>query len=129
MEPDKQSTLDYQRKHLGRTNGETALIELSSIPAHHNGIEVPRELFRQHRIKTIRDRLLHWKPRFVVFYSPDKRYVNAWEQIADCEFRRDEPQMVNGSVCVVTYHPNGKWSKEYWSDIGRHLRQETGEYE
>jgi hypothetical protein len=128
VEPDRRATLNYQRQHLGRINNETALIEISSIPAQHNGIQVPRELFRQRRIKIIRERLLHRKPRFVVFYSPDRRYLNAWEQIANCELRRDEPKMVNGSVCIVTYHPNGKWSKAYWAHIGRQLRQITGEH-
>lgn len=126
LEPTRDATRDYQKKHLGRANDETALLEISCLPAKHNGVPVPREIFRAERIATLHERMLHYAPRFVVFYSPDMRYRNAWEKIAGCELTHDEPVMVGPTACVVTYHPNGERSKAYWSVMGQKLRSLTG---
>jgi len=75
------AVLDYQRQYLGRGNGETALIELSCLPARHNGIDVPRMQFRERRTERIREQMFQHKPKFAVFYSVDnskgKKYVDA----------------------------------------------------
>ncbi|HEY1428078.1 MAG TPA: hypothetical protein VGF18_00765 [Candidatus Tumulicola sp.] len=127
QEPNAGDTLRYQRELLGRGGGETALVELSSLPAVHNDVPVQREMFRKERISTIRERLLAWKPRFVVFYSPDKRYTEAWNEIAGVRLDRDTPTRHEGTVFVVTYHPNGQWKKAYWTEMGRRLRSLTGQ--
>lgn len=57
-EPTPSAVLDYQRQHLGRRNGENALIEMSGLPAKDNGVDVPRMLFRDKRILRIRERML-----------------------------------------------------------------------
>ncbi len=62
------------------------------------------------------------KPEFVVFYSPDSTYCAAWNAIAGRELVRDGPVDVDGTTCVVTYHPNGKWAKAYWAEMGSRLR-------
>jgi hypothetical protein len=121
--PSKTATRKYQQEKLGRLNGETALIELSSIPARNHAIDVPRELFRDHRIDIIRQNLHRSSPGFVVFYSPDHRYLNLWQAIAGCtKLTAHEPVRVGQTAYVVTYHPNGKWAKSYWSNLGAKLR-------
>ena len=121
-EPSRDATRTYQKTRLGRIADETALLEISCIPAKHNGIVVPREIFRDERIATIRERMLQHAPRFVVFYSPDSRYRVAWSKIAGRELSRDQPQLIGRTVCVVTYHPNGKWDKAYRRDMGAKMR-------
>ena len=71
-EPETSSAvLEYQKQLLGRSNGETALLEISSLPAENGGVEVPRMLFRAERTQTLRQRMVNYKPQFVVFYSPN----------------------------------------------------------
>jgi len=84
-EPDAAAVLDYQKTRLGRANDETALLEISAIPAVNNGIARPRMLHRDERVTRIQKRLLQHQPELVVFYSPDngreRRYVDAWNAI------------------------------------------------
>ena len=114
------------KTQLGRANGETALIELSSLPAKNNGIPIQRELFRKQRIETIKSRLSQFKPRFVVFYSPNPQYRAAWNEISGVALEGDKPVLIDRTAAVVTYHPNGEWSKAYWTSIGAELRSLTG---
>src|ERR1700681_2466724 len=61
-EPSPAATLDYQRHHLGRANGETALIELSAISSPTAATdEARRAWFRAERIAELRGRLLRHK--------------------------------------------------------------------
>ena len=119
QQPTADATRAYQKDKLGRRDGETALLELSCLPAENNGVPIPRDLFRKERIATIRQRLVEHAPRFVVFYSPDPRYRSAWNEIAGTLLERDAPVKVGSTTFVVTYHPNGEWSKAYWVGIGR----------
>jgi hypothetical protein len=120
------AVLDYQKQLLGRSNGETALLEISSLPAEHGHVEIPRMLYRAERTQTLRQRLLDCKPEFVVFYSPDDskdhKCVTAWNAITGKQLVRDEPVVVGRTVCLMTYHPNGEWSKKYWEEMGHRLR-------
>jgi hypothetical protein len=122
QEPTAAATRQYQKQKLGRSAGETALLELSCLPAENNGVPVARDLFRNERIATIRERLSQHAPRFVVFYSPDPRYRSAWNEIAGTPLERDTPVTVGSTTFVVTYHPNGEWSKVYWVSAGQKLR-------
>jgi hypothetical protein len=124
--PGTGATLEYQKRSLGRIDGETALIELSCLPARNNQIEAPRELYRRERVQRIRERLREHAPRFVVFYSPDPDYLPAWQQIAGVRLERDVPSMAGKTASVVTYHPIGALSKAYWTGIGQQLRVLTG---
>jgi hypothetical protein len=125
-EPHASAVLEYQKKRLGRADEETALIELSALPAYSTTIARPRMLFRAERVNLIRKRLLHHQPEFAVFYSPDngkeRRYVDAWNAITGHILVRDVPVLVGRTACVMTYHPNGKWSKDYWRGIAETLR-------
>jgi len=126
IEPTAAAVLEYQKKRLGRANDETALVELSALPANNVGIPRPRMLFRSERVEIIRERLLAHQPRFAIFYSPDngrdRRYVDAWNAITKANLVRDVPALVGRTACVMTYHPNGKWAKAYWVSIADKLR-------
>lgn len=121
-----EAVLRYQKDKLGRSDGQVALIELSAIPATDNRVERPRMLYRSERVGHIAARLREHKPEFVVFYSPDngkeRRYLDAWCVIAGMPLIRDVPTRVGRTTCVVTYHPNGMWRKEYWVSLGKALR-------
>jgi hypothetical protein len=123
QEPTRDATLDYQKRHLGRIDGETVLAELSSVPAKHNGVPVPlRWEFLGKRIDTLHQRMTDCAPEFVVFYSSDPRYRKAWDAIAKRPLTPDLPVMVGHTACLVTSHPNRERSKLYWSDMARKLR-------
>jgi hypothetical protein len=126
-EPSASAVLAYQKKRLGRANDETALLELSALPAYASTITRPRMLFRAERTSLMRERLLHHQPEFAVFYSPDnskgQRYVDSWNAVTGRTLVRDIPVMLGHTACVMTYHPNGAWSKEYWRRIADALRE------
>jgi hypothetical protein len=126
LELSPEATLAYQKGHLGRAGDESALIEISSLPAKHNGVEIPRELFRQERENVIAKRMRQHNPRFLVFYSPAPVYQKSWAAIAGVSLARDVPVVVGKTVCLMTYHPNGEWSKAYWAERGRQLRTLIG---
>ncbi len=131
QEPTPAAVLDYQHRYLGSGNGESALVELSGLPARNNGVDVPRMMFRDKRTSLIREQMFQHKPKFAVFYSVDNskgnKYVDAWEAITGVNpLWREEPVMVGSTACVMTYHPNGQWSKAYWVAIGEKLRKRFG---
>lgn len=119
------ATRAYQKDKLGRRDGETALLELSSIPAENNGVKTERDLYRPQRIHTLRERVIEHSPEFVVFYSPDAKYRDAWNAIAGRSLERDTPVTIASTTFIITYHPNGEWSKAYWVDIGKRLYTAT----
>ena len=123
QEPTRDATLEYQKRHLGRIDGETALTEISCIPARHNGVPVPlREQYRAERIAKISKLISEHAPKFVVFYSSGSRYRSTWDKIAGCQLTPHKPIMVERTACVITSHPTRERSKAYWSNMGLELR-------
>jgi hypothetical protein len=125
-DPTPEAVLAYQKARLGRADGETALIEMCGLPAKNNGVDIPRMLFRKERTDVLAQRMREHRPEFVVFYSPNNRkgrqYVDAWDAISGVTLVRDQPEVVGQTVCVMTYHPNGKWSKDYWREIADRIK-------
>ncbi len=117
-----EATLAYEKTHLGRATDETALLELSALPARNNDAPVEREIYREERALLIRERMLQHKPTFVVFYAVDPHYQAFWSLIAGHPLVREEPIDVDGTTCVMTCHPNGKWDHGYWEQTGLKLR-------
>jgi hypothetical protein len=122
IEPTRDATLAYQRAHLGRANDETVLLEISALPAKHNGVPVARELYREERALLIRERMLQHQPSFVVFYTPGPSYAPTWNLIAGRTLVREEPVDVDGTTCLMTYHTNYKRDRAYWIGMGQKLR-------
>jgi hypothetical protein len=121
--PTVAATKRYQKEHLGRRDGETALLELSCLPAKHNGVRVPREQFLDSRVATMHRWMIGYAPRFVVFYCAATRYRDVWSKIAGRALNLEEPTMVGPTACVVVSHPNHNRSKAYWMGIGVSLRE------
>ncbi|GAC1544651.1 MAG: hypothetical protein NVS2B17_26000 [Candidatus Velthaea sp.] len=84
-------------------------------------------LFWDERVEFIRQKLKAHQPEFVGFYSPDngvgRRYADAWNAITGQALERDVPVRVGQTICVMTYHPNGERSKEYWRGIAEAITQ------
>jgi hypothetical protein len=66
---DNASLRIYQRERWGRRNGETCVIELSGPPARNLNVVRQRDAFREKRIRFIRQKMLAFKPVFVVMYG------------------------------------------------------------
>jgi len=94
----------YQRDRLGRRDGQTLLVEVSSVNA--SSLSVPvleREAHRAERIATIRRRILEHEPEFVVFYG--RRYANAYAEIAGDSFDADGYRWAGPTLCALVRHP------------------------
>ncbi len=112
---DHTSLRNYQREHLGRSDGETCLIELSGLPA--NSFKVPRdrESFREARIQHIQQKLLAAPPVFVVMYG--KGNHKHWDRIAAAFSESDR------TIAVVAPHPVARGSHDTdWIELGHRLR-------
>jgi hypothetical protein len=98
---DNQSVSDYQQAKLGRSGGDTCLLELMPLPSPDSKTWLYREhsLLRQLRSRDdymkhyaqsralgLRGRIAEHKPAVVVFYSLS--YFGWWKQIAGVEFTR-----------------------------------------
>jgi len=96
----------YQRDHLGRSSGDTCLLELLPLPSPSTGqwmygehADLPqlrtREAYKQYygrpRALHIRQRGQEYKPVAVVFYSFDWWYRQWWEVIAGILFTEVRP--------------------------------------
>jgi hypothetical protein len=94
----------YQKKHLGRVEENTCLLELLPLPspstrawlyARHSSLPSlrDRETYRNStipwRIEHLRQRIEEYRPRAVVFYGVT--YEEHWKKIANLDFRPHEP--------------------------------------
>ena len=92
---DNATVLEYQRTQLGRSGGETCLLELMPLPSpglsrwlYSQYSSLPglesRAAYMKHyapaRIERLRARMVEHKPAFVMFYSLG--YVQYWRQVA-----------------------------------------------
>lgn len=118
---DNDSLRHYQRDKWGTLDGDTCVIELSGMPARSFKVDRDRHRFREDRIKTIRERILQYKPRFVIMYGMSER--PDWERIAGQPFPREGVLKIETTVLVLTPHPVSHGStNQYWMELGRRLR-------
>ncbi len=134
----------YQRDCLGRSTGETCLLELLPLPSPSVGQWMygehtllpqlrTRELYRQYyampRADHLARRVQEYKPAAVVFYSFDGWYRQWWERIAAVPFTEMAGPhggfylASNGPTrFVITKHPASKGpTNDYWHSVGRAL--------
>jgi hypothetical protein len=116
----------YQQKCWGTENGETCVIELSSLAAPGMDAPGPHGLFREQRIEEIRKKIRRHKPRFVVMYGV--RQKRFWEAIASAPFSTapDIITLENGTtLAVFANHPVDSVgvSPHYWLQLAKTLRQ------
>jgi len=123
---DKESLRVYQRDKWGILNGQTCVIELSGLPANNFKIQRQRELFRQERMDTIRQRMRAHKPALVFMFGKGQR--KQWEQIAGDSFSDDEIdgytagiQKCGSSLIAFAPHPHYGPGNAYWIKFGEKL--------
>ena len=139
----------YQKEKLGRTGGESCLVELFPLPAKSTGSwfygehsRLPqlanRKRYRQalapQRVRHLRSRLLVHRPQHVIFYSTNARYRRWWQKIARTDFQQisdkpgDDPPLYQGhdghTTFIICRHPVSVGiTNDYFHRIGRILRQ------
>ena len=141
---------EYQRTSLGRTQGESCLIELLPLPSRSTRKKdwkyakwttlvqcVYRETYQDYYIPTrtrhIWERINQYKPRVVVFYSTSRDYRKWWEQIAGTSFSFDEASKVHtahqyGTVFAIVDHPVRRWRNDYFHNAGQCIALERAKH-
>lgn len=112
----------YQRDKLGRSDGDTAFIELSAVAAPGIGTPSDREAYREDRIKAIRDKLESKRPKLVVFYGTT--YRDQYAEIAGGSFENDGFQWNGQTLCALIPHPaRANKTYAYWTELGERMRK------
>jgi len=112
---------EYQRDHLGRTDGETLLAELSGLPSRSQGVSRNDESYDKRRIEKITEKL--GSPKLVVMYGASKKEI--WKAIAGLDLEIDVPQKKGATVFLFIKHPNTRGrTNEEWMEIGEKSRRE-----
>ncbi len=116
----------YQQKHWGMKNGETCVIELSSLAAPNMGAAGNHLLFLEKRIKEIRQRILDHKPTVVVMYG--KEHKPHWEAIVGSPFGPDDLLTIGSTTAAFAFHPVSVGVRnDYWFQLALTLRTKIGE--
>jgi hypothetical protein len=124
-EPDLNDIRSYQQDHWGMKNDETCVIELSSLAAPNLGAPGDHLLFLEERIREIRQRVLQYKPTFVVMYGT--LHKPHWEAIAGCPFGPDNILTIGSTIAAFALHPvSFGLPKDYWFRLALNLRNEIG---
>jgi hypothetical protein len=124
--PSLTDILSYQQKCWGTANGETCVIELSSLAATTLNAPGPHGLFREQRIEEIRQKIRHHRPKLVVMYGV--RQKSHWEAIAGVAFSAapDVRTLPDGAtLAVFANHPVDSVgvNPRYWLQLANVLRQ------
>jgi hypothetical protein len=132
---DNAAIADYQATKWGRADGETCVVELSSLATNSLATEQHRRLeHRAERVSLLRARVDEHRPRFVVMYGGGEALDDAWSAIA-CDDGQEclNTKMMDGfpakftrrgqTAFVVARHPVSHGTTDrYWIDIGEELR-------
>jgi len=135
---DTEAIREYQALRLGRRDGETALLELFSLPAprlaHWPYAELSdlpvlrsRKVYRQSvartRVGLIQKLIDQHEPEFVVMYGTS--YRKYWDWLSEGPFRRDG-NLLRGqrgrTEMILIKHPTARGtSNTYFEEVGRLL--------
>jgi hypothetical protein len=127
---DEDSVRRYQDERWGRSDGDTALLELSAIAARSvSQEEAMRLMYVRDRIATFRRHLEETPPQFVVFYGGGADPVNGvpylehWRAIAEHNLTVGEPVLIGDTVFVAERHPTAHGTTNaHWFELGRRVR-------
>ena len=130
---DERKARQYQDERWGRSDGNTAVIELSAIASKSvSKAEVLRLVHLEERISVIRRHLASSPPKFVVFYGlgadavHNVPYLDHWRAIAQYDLGVDQPALIGNTVFVVEKHPTAHGTTtQHWMDLGRRIRALT----
>jgi len=140
--PSTEDVRTYQRDHLGRTGGETCLLELLPLPSpsishwlYANGSKLANLATRQSyrdwliplRVQRLRERIQMHSPPNVIFYG--KTYLEHWQAIAGPPLRK-VPELdifqarTDGTLFIVTNHPVATGvTNAYFHAVGQLIAQ------
>jgi hypothetical protein len=120
-QPSLDDVRSYQQNHWGMKNGETCVIELSSLAAPNLDAAGDHLLFLEERIKEIHQRILDHTPTFVVMYGEVHR--PHWEAIAGRPFGPDNILTIGSTTAAFARHPVSYGIRnDYWFQLGDRLR-------
>ncbi len=139
---DSDSVRKYQGLELGRKNNETCLLELMPIASKstsdwllkdYSGLEYLRdrqsyfETISKLRTIKISEKIVEFSPKFVVFYSVDKMYMQIWHEIAGVDFIEVNEKIYLGKnnntvFCIVTHPTAFGASNRYFNLAGKICR-------
>ncbi|MGE0406578.1 MAG: hypothetical protein AB7O65_09775 [Candidatus Korobacteraceae bacterium] len=114
----------YQRESWGLVDGESCVVELSSMAANNLGVVRNRQALREQRIQYLQEKLHVHQPVFVVMYGTG--YRPYWEQIALGPFDADGLRAVRGTLALTAPHPVAFGMKNSdWYRFGQLLRAKS----
>jgi hypothetical protein len=135
---DRESVREYQKRELGRMDGETCLVELLPLPSpgtnawlyrDHSSLpyladrQAYRECLAGLRVAHLQDKLSHYQPKAVVLYG--LQYQVYWKQIAGVQTWQGSPEGIahatrHQTLFVMAKHPVATGvTNEYFHQIGR----------
>ncbi len=130
------SLLRYQHLELGRSTGDTCVVELSGLPADSSeaGKKLDRERFkdckkqlneiRTKRIEKLGRKIQEHEPKLVVFYGYGRTQGRYWKGIAKTELAYDGVVKAGKTTFVWSPHPNKRGRrKDEWEELGRKLKE------
>ena len=143
---DREDILNFQKKELGRENGNNLLLELLPLPNRntakwtYSSYELPQfssriKYYRHYtpeRIKRIKKLIAEYNPKVVVFYS--KIYVKNWKAIIGIDENNEKDSSFiikkdswfiikkNETIFVICNHPSCYNKKEYYPELGKEIR-------
>ena len=122
-----QDAKEYQRTQWGSIEGETVVAEIlgtrTQFLKKQNDL---REMYKAHRTKIFKDKLLEFSPVFVVLYG--RGYLNIHEQIIGQSFQMDDEEFAGftwhgKTLCIHIKHPvaHGICGHQ-WIDLGKKIK-------
>lgn len=136
--PSIQDIRDYQSACLGRSDGETCLLELLPLPSpsinhwiYSDCFDLPeltnRQTYECHyvpqRVAHLQQRISQYKPKLVVFYGT--KYIHHWQNIANISLINSSSAGIhvgcnNHTVFIAIKHPVARGvSNAYFCQIGK----------
>jgi hypothetical protein len=134
----------YQRKFLGREAGDNCLLELMPLPSpginqwkYNRLSQLPylrsRKDYWDHvlpkRISKLREIIKRNRPKVVIFYGCNSKYLKAWSEIASLRFQDSPIKQLsicknNQTLFAVCPHPVATGlTNDYYDSIGHYLRK------
>jgi hypothetical protein len=135
IEPSRDTLLDYQQTRLGRSGGETTLLELLPFPSSnthdwlYGGLGIPeyatrqkyRAALRPSRVERITERIRQHQPRVAVFYG-NSRYWRDRLSLQPLATNIHHGQ-AGETLLIAIRHPTAYGTTNaQWDEIGRMLR-------
>jgi hypothetical protein len=131
LSPSNDKIRFYRRDQWGALQGDTCVVEVSSLAAHDATVSREREKYRDQRIVCLHAKAREHKPAFVIMYGLNE--VSAWQRIAGEPFEMIRFAEYEAGICTLGAtiaaclpHPQ-TWelTNDDWTIFGQLLRTRT----